>query len=80
MTAKAAAINEKAQAMIKGLSDLQLFAQWELTGVVNNENIPTVRGWLMDEIESRYPVAFDEWLEGSGEDADLKSYIEKYRK
>lgn len=24
---------------------------------------PTVRGWLMDELEARNPEAFDAWLE-----------------
>lgn len=42
---------------------------------MNDENIPTVRGWIMDEIEKRNPAAFDAWLEGDAEDASLRKYI-----
>lgn len=30
----------------------------------------------MDELESRHPEAFDKWLDGDAEDADLRKYIE----
>ena len=32
---------------------------FELTGTMSDENIPTVRGWLMDEIMKRNPEGFE---------------------
>ena len=37
--------------------------------------VATVRGWIMDEIESRYPEAFDKWLDAYADDSKLKYYI-----
>lgn len=34
------------------------------------------RGWLMEEIEKRYPKAFEAWLDSETcEDSELKNYI-----
>ena len=36
----------------------------------------TVRGWLMDEIESRNPEGFDKWLDlEEPEDSELRKYV-----
>ena len=59
---------------IATMSDKQLFEVWEMTSTNNSEYIPTVRGWIMDEIEKRYPEAFDKWLEEDAEDNTLKEY------
>lgn len=59
---------KKARARIKKLSTPQIIDQFELTEAVNDKYIPIVRGWLMDELESRNSEAFDKWLE-SGEDS-----------
>lgn len=61
---------------LKAYSTAQLLDLWELTTSNLNEYIPVVRGWLMDELESRRPEAFDKWLDGDAEDADLRKYIE----
>lgn len=61
---------------LKTYSTAQLLDLWELTTSNPNEYIPVVRGWLMDELESRHPEAFDKWLDGDAEDADLRKYIE----
>lgn len=53
----------KAQAMIKAKTTRQLIDTFILTGVVNDPHIYTVRGWIMDELESRNPEAFEAWLE-----------------
>lgn len=66
---------EKARKMLKSMSTEKLLEQWELTTDNNDENIYTVRGWLMDEIESRYPEAFDKWLNEDAEDENLRKYI-----
>jgi len=65
---------ETAKKMIQGLSNTELFDQWELTSKINDENISTVRGWLMDEIEIRFPEAFDKWLDTDAEDGTLRTY------
>lgn len=45
------------------LSTAKLIESWELTDTNNDSNIPTVRGWIMDEMESRNPEAFNAWME-----------------
>lgn len=67
---------EKAKEMISKLSLEELLTQWELTSVINDKDIPTVRGWLMDELEKRNPEGFNTWLENeSAEDSELRNYI-----
>lgn len=53
----------KAQAMIKAKTTRQLIDTFVLTGAVNDPHIYMVRGWIMDELESRNKEAFEEWLE-----------------
>ena len=45
------------------LSTEKLIESWELTDTNKDPNISTVRGWLMDELESRNPEAFNTWME-----------------
>ena len=53
-----------------------LLDQWELTSKINDPEIPTVRGWLMDELESRNPEAFNAWLDQDEPyDEDLKWFM-----
>ena len=45
------------------------------------QNKPTpmqinVRGWLMDEIELRFPVEFDKWIDSCSSDNDIRKYIQ----
>lgn len=61
---------------LKTYSTAQLLDLWELTTSNPNKCISVVRGWLMDELESRHPEMFDKWLDGDAEDADLRKYIE----
>ena len=60
---------------IKRMSTKQLIEVFVMTGKNNDENIPTVRGWIMDELEERNPEAFDKWLDEYGEDEDLYKYF-----
>lgn len=48
---------------------------WEMTTTNSDHNIPAVRGWLMDEIERRFPEAFEKWLDGDAEDGALRKFI-----
>lgn len=52
----------RAKAMIKAKTTRQLIDTFVLTHNNNDPNIYTVRGWLMDELESRNPEAFEAWL------------------
>lgn len=68
----------KAEARARKIISIQtldkLIEQFELTETNNDPYIPTVRGWLMDELGSRDPDAFDTWLE-SEEDSPRKFFI-----
>ena len=69
-------VEERAKAMISKLSLEELLTQWELTSVINDENIPMVRGWLMEELEKRNPDGFNAWLESElAEDSELRNYM-----
>ena len=65
----------KAQTMIRKNSTKQLLMIWEMTTTSNDENIPMVRGWLMDEFERRDPKGFEAWICGDTDDYELKNYI-----
>ena len=62
-------------AQVKEASTEKLLELWELTEYVTSKELPTVRGWLMDEIESRNPEGFTHWLDESCEDSELRNYI-----
>lgn len=67
---------EKAAREILANSTLgDLLDEWELTSTVNDPEVYTVRGWLMDEFERRNPEAFNEWLDGDAEDDTLAEYM-----
>lgn len=51
-------------ALFDKLSTVQLVEAWEATDTQNAPEIPTVRGWIMDEMERRNPQAFEAWLSG----------------
>src|SRR3990172_7396173 len=53
-----------ARAMLRQRSTYQLVLDWEQSERTQmNDPLPTVRGWLMDELERRNPTAFNAWLE-----------------
>lgn len=62
-------------AVIKNSSTAKLIELFILTDSWEDENIPTVRGWIMDELEARDPEAFDAWLEDEvGDGEALRKY------
>lgn len=67
-----------ARAKIAGLSDSKLLSAWNTTGYSKDPNIYTVRGWLMDEIEKRFPDAFNAWMDCAAplEKCDLREGVE----
>lgn len=70
---------KKAREMISNLTLPQLLEEWELTTTQPySQELATVRGWLMDELEERHPEAFNKWLDSEWpEDSELKKYIEE---
>jgi hypothetical protein len=52
----------RARRMIAALPISQLVESFELTSGRHGEEIPTVRGWLLDELEKRDPAAFETWM------------------
>lgn len=67
------AAEAKAVRMVAGRSTEQLVTMFEMTETTDVENIPTVRRWIMDELERRDPEAFDKWLD-SMEDSPRRFY------
>lgn len=61
---------------LRTMTDDQLLTAWEFTEHLEDPQCPTIRGWLMDEIERRYPVDFNAWLDQDApEDSQLRKYI-----
>lgn len=66
----------QARKTIEGMKIENILDQFELTTSMTGLQVATVRGWLMDEIEKRYPEAFDKWLDSEDpEDSKLREYI-----
>ena len=53
----------KAREMIRKRTTEQLVNDFELTDNINDVNISSVRGWIMDELEKRDSEAFDKWID-----------------
>lgn len=63
---------------LQNMSTEQLLDLFVLTTNMNDVNISTFRGWLMDEIERRYPEKFVAWLYSNEcEDEKLRKSIYK---
>lgn len=69
------ALEKRAKNLIAGLTTSQLLDQWESTSDIADPNIPTVRGWLMDELEKKFPEQFDAWMDSDCRDEDLRKFI-----
>ena len=55
-------MNEVNQIM-KSKSILELCELFVATNNDKDENIPTIRGWIMDELESRDQSKFNNWID-----------------
>jgi hypothetical protein len=54
----------------------QLVDMFEETTIINEDEIYSVRIWLLDEIEKRNPKGFDKWLDlEEPEDKELRKYV-----
>lgn len=63
------------EAFLRKLTDEQLVDAWELTTTSNDEDVYTVRGWLMKEFERRHPKQWNAWFETEALDETLREYI-----
>lgn len=58
---------KKARDLLASRTTKDLVEQFELTSKIKtngyNAEIPTVRGWIMDELEKRDADAFDKWID-----------------
>lgn len=63
--------------MLKMRSTGRLIELWEQTeNAAYSEELPIVRGWLMDEFDRRNPTGFNAWLDQEmPEDKDLRDYM-----
>ena len=53
----------------------QLILDWELTEALPmTPELPTVRGWIMDEFKRRNPAAYDAWCDDEDLDASPRKY------
>ena len=69
---------DKAREMLQGRTTTRLILDFCATGTMDDPNIPTVRGWIMDELERRNPDAFNAWLDSEPcEDRDLFRFFLK---
>lgn len=65
----------KARARLANRTTEQLILDWELTEALPmSPELPTVRGWIMDEFERRDQKAFDAWSEDEDLDASPRKY------
>lgn len=69
------AMMRQAEGRVKAMSDDLLLATWENTEGQRTKESVIIRGWLMDEIECRYPEAFNAWLDSDAYDGELRAYV-----
>ena len=66
----------KYQILLASRTNEELIRDWEVLDTQKvTEHIATVRGWIMDEIEKRWPVEFNNWIENCDKDDSIRSYI-----
>ena len=65
---------KKARDLIASRTTEQLVKDFETTEHLNTPEVPTVRGWYMDELEKRDADAFDKWID-SYEDSPRKFFL-----
>jgi hypothetical protein len=69
------AMTRQAVERVEAMNDNLLLTIWESTEGQRNKESVLMRGWLMDEIERRYPEAFNAWLDSDAYDGELRAYI-----
>lgn len=68
----------KVETILRMRSTEQLVEDFIATNTVKDQQIFTVRGWILDELERRNPVGFSAWLSlDCPLDEDLRDYIHR---
>lgn len=72
-------LEQKARLMIARRSDSELITDWIVLDEATKDDISIsqaeVRGWLMDEIQKRFPQEFDNWIKNCAENDNIEDYI-----
>ena len=69
------AAEAKARKMMAMRTTSQLLNDWDATEAAKyTPELPTVRGWIMDELEVRNPEAFIAWMEDENPYASPRTY------
>ena len=66
---------EKAMEILKSRTLEELVNDFESTTDIENENIYTVRGWIMDEIQKRNPEGYEKFIDDFREDSELRNFV-----
>lgn len=61
-----ATIPAKAAALFARMTTRQLAEAFDMTDENPAPEIPTARGWMMDELEAREPAKFEAWMTDEG--------------
>lgn len=61
----------KAQDMLRSRPTRALITDFIFTSYSHDPHIPTVRGWIMDELERRDPEAYETWIDRDLPDSEL---------
>ena len=67
---------KKARDIIHRTSDSKLLALWDTTEATEiSIELAMVRKWLMEEMEQRWPEAFNAWMESESFTDDIRDYL-----
>lgn len=66
----------KAQAKVSAMSTADICKALENLEGNHADYAPTVRGWLMDELEERHPEQFEAWL--GCDDSELMGKVSQF--
>ena len=57
-------------------TNAELIKDWTLLDSLEvTPEVAMVRGWMMDEIEKRWPQEFDNWMENCDTNDNIENYI-----
>ena len=58
------------------MSTGRLLDLWDATEQAPmSDELPTVRGWIMDALQLQNPLAYDEWMSDESVDANPRQYF-----
>lgn len=73
---------EKVAAHMAARTTKQLIGDLIMSGIMMDadpekyyDRMPTVRGWIMDELKRRDPVGYNDWIDNSADDNDAWAFF-----